>query len=250
MRCIVYKPLSLPCTSIQQLVSVQLTHASVLSSQHLLLLLLLQVDGNVLLHVWCPTQPTPYPSAPPLLAVSCTQLQPAVLLQLTHKLCIAAEGLVGDPMVHELAVQLGEELEQVTARHSTTAYPPPYDKPVSAAVAAGVRKSESAGESEGVSKNESEGVESEDGYTAEAQQHAAAAEALLKDSASDNSSTISSSSAGVSARSVSSSSSRGPRRRGGRQLSPQQQEAESRRLADYFKALQVSNSDWVTVGLA
>jgi hypothetical protein len=216
----------------------------------------LQVEGKLLLHVWCPVQPAPYPATPPLLALSCSQLQPPLLLLLTQQLCTAAVGLVGDPMVHELAVQLGEQLEQITAQHSVAVLPPPFDKPLATAAAAAAGeagRSENGRKSEGVSQSESEGLESEDGYTAQAQQHAAAAEALLRDSTSDTTSTVSgtisssissSSSAGASGRgssvSSSSSSSRGPRRRGGRQLSPQQQQIESRRLADYFKALQVS----------
>jgi hypothetical protein len=201
-----------------------------------------QVSGKVLLHVWCPTQPAPYPSTPPLIALTSSSIQPPLLLQLTHSLATAAVGLVGDPMVHELAVRLVEQLEELPQQQQ---WPPPFDRPLahagngtsSAAAAAGVKKN--GGEAE------SEGAESEDGYTEEAQQHAAAAEALLGGvrggPPSDSSSSISSSSGpGGRASSVSSSSSRAPpRRRGGRMLSPQQQEAESRRLLDYFKALQV-----------
>jgi hypothetical protein len=201
----------------------------------LLLLLLLQVDGSVLLHVWCPLAPSSYPSVPPLVALSCPQLQPGSLLQLTHKLATACVGLCGDPMVHELAVQLSEGLEQAAAQQDMQP-PPPFNQPIGQNSAASSKQ-----KSAGVSSSEgAEGVdEVDDGYTAEAAQHAAAAEALLGPSAA--SSTIGSSSAGPrSVSSVSSSSSgRGPRRRGGPQLSPQQQAAESIRLQDYLKRLQV-----------
>ena len=208
-----------------------------------------QVSGKVLLHVWCPTQPTPYPATPPLIAISSSSIQPPLLLQLTHALATAAVGLVGDPMVHELAVRLVEQLEELPQQQQQQQQQqPPFDRPLAhagngaaAAAAAGVRKSEGEGESEG--------GESEDGYTEEAQQHAAAAEALLggvRGGAPSDSSISSSSSIGAGGRpssSVSSSSSSRapPRRRGGRVLSPQQQEADSRRLLDYFKGLQVTD---------
>eukprot|EP00883_Tetradesmus_obliquus_P006330 jgi/Sobl393_1/16814/SZX72388.1 len=175
-----------------------------------------QVDGRLLLRVWCPCAPTPYPDAPPLLALSCGALPGSSLLALTASLAAAAQSFVGDPMVHELAVTLGEQLEAAAggARNSQGQLllpaPPPFDQPLRSSPAAGAAADGGA-----------------DGYTQEAEQHAAAAEAIMGDDGSSSSSS-------------SSRQGRQQRRRPQQQMSAEQQAAESRRLAEHFKQLQVS----------
>jgi hypothetical protein len=182
----------------------------------------LQVDGRLLLRVWCPCGRTPYPDTPPLLALCCGGLPGSSLLALTAKLVGSAQALRGSPMVHELAVQLAEELEAAAAaggsRNSDGQLllpaPRPFDKPLQQSAANGAADSDE-----------------DDGYTSEAQQHAAAAEAIMGDDASSSSS---------------SASGRGSSRQGRQQgrrpqqrMSPEQQAAESRRLSEHYKQLQV-----------
>jgi hypothetical protein len=198
--------------------SLLLRHSS-MSLNAAVCLAALQVDGRLLLRVWCPCTPTPYPDAPPLLALSCGALPGSSLLALTARLAGSAQALAGSPMVHELAVQLAEELEAAAAAGASRnsqgqlllPAPPPFDQPL--------RSSRSSG-------SDADG-DVDDGYTTEAQQHAAAAEAIMGDDSSSNSS-------------GSSRQGRQQRRRPQQQMSAEQQAAESRRLAEHFKQLQVS----------
>jgi hypothetical protein len=180
---------------------------------------LLQVDGRLLLRVWCPGGPAAYPDTPPLLALSCGALPGSSLLALTAKLAGSAQALCGSPMVHELAVQLADELEGAAAaagasRNSDVQLllpaPPPFHQPL--------KQSPAAGAANGAD---------DDGYTSEAQQHAAAAEAIMGDDASSSASSRGSSRQGRQCR------------RPQQQMSPEQQAAESRRLAEHYKQLQV-----------
>jgi hypothetical protein len=190
----------------------------------------LQVDGRLLLRVWCPCGPTPYPDTAPLLALSCGELPGSSLLALTAKLAAAAQALAGNPMVHELAVTLAEELEAAAAAAGSSRNsqgrlllpaPPPFDRPLQAPPPAAA----------------ADGAEG-DGYTSEAQQHAAAAEAIMGDDASSSSSGKSSSGSRQGMQ---------QRRRPQQQLSAEQQAAESKRLAEHFRQLQVRQ---VAAGLA
>jgi hypothetical protein len=143
------------------------------------------------------------------------------LLALTAKLAASAQALRGSPMVHELAVQLAEELEAAAAAAGASRNsdgqlllpaPAPFHQPLQQPAAGGAAN----------------GDDDDDGYTSEAQQHAAAAEAIMGDDGSSSASSRGSSRQG-----------RQQRRRPQQQMSPEQQAAESRRLSEHYKQLQV-----------
>lgn len=54
-----------------------------------------------------------YPQVVPLLGVSCQSLPPPILQGLTKELTQQAQGLVGSPMIHELASSITEHLNAV-----------------------------------------------------------------------------------------------------------------------------------------
>eukprot|EP00775_Hariotina_reticulata_P004412 gene4412-4665_t len=128
----------------------------------------------VQLMAWCPCRPVPYPEGPPLVAITCRDLSGPELLSLTAQLATAAAGLTGDPMIHELAVQLGEGVEQLlggadaTSRPSGPAAPPPYDAPAVSEDAAGPGQ-----------PAVDDAEDKSDGYSTRAQLHADAAEAIM-----------------------------------------------------------------------
>jgi len=202
----------------------------------------LQLPSPVQLTAWCPCQPVAYPDRPPLVAVTCGDLEPSQLLTLTAKLATAAAGLTGDPMIHELAVQLGEALEQLLGEATTTssagssAAPPPYDAPAASDDTVALTGQSAVDYAE----------DKRDGYTTAAQQHADVAEAIIGRNADDDGSSTGSSvissrssstwdSSSSSSRSVSTSA----KRKRQTSLSPQQQAAESKRLQDLFKHIEV-----------
>lgn len=107
-----------------------LTHACVL-------LLLVQVSERVKLHAWLPPGST-YPATTPIIAVECDALPCNVVLTMTHQLTMHALQLLGDPMVHDLAVALTDALESQPIDQAVAA-PPPFNQPP-----AGVKGSGSA----------------------------------------------------------------------------------------------------------
>lgn len=181
--------------------------------------LALQVGDNATLqlHVWCPSQPQPYPDTAPLFALSCSEIPGCVLLQLTAKLAAIAHNLVGDPVVHELAVQLTEELQGISgqADHMSSDWPAPFNQPLPSSLVSG-------------SDAPDQPSAASDGYTDEAQQHAAAAEAIM-----------SGDSTGVTAAQQVPQQRKQQHRTG---LSREQAAQESRRLQEHYNKLQVRRS--------
>ncbi|KAF8055672.1 DHX57 [Scenedesmus sp. PABB004] len=174
--------------------------------------------GGLQLLVWCPCGGRAYPDAAPLLALACDQLAGGTLLHLTAGLAREAQGLVGEAMIHELAVRLAELLEAAgDGSGLPTALPPPFD------AAPGGAEGGAEGDAEG-------GAEGGDGYSDEAAVHAAAAEALLADAGS-----------GGAGERGSSGRARRPRaRQHAAALPPEQAAAEARRLREHFERLQVA----------
>lgn len=170
--------------------------------------------GCLQLIVWCPVQPRQYPDAPPLIALQCSQMPAGQLLQLTANLAATARQCLGNPMIHELAVQLAEELEADTGTYSTgsVVLPAPFDQPPPISW----REPTVAG---------AEDDANPDGYTEAAQQHTAAAEAMLE---------------GFSGNESSSSRFSGQKRqRRHTGLSAEQAAHESKRLKEHYTRIQV-----------
>lgn len=138
------------------------------------------------------------------------------LLSLTAKLAATAQQCLGNPMIHELAVQLAEEVEAAAAAGEDAlvpGLPAPFDQPHPSSQQQSVPDAETAADTDA------------DGYTAAAQQHAAAAEAMLEDASSNG---------------VSSSRFTGQKRQRPRTgLSVEQAAHESKRLKEHYARLQV-----------
>lgn len=181
----------------------------------------LECDGvttPVQLLVWCPrggADGASYPEVPPLLAVSSSELAPSVRCHLTQQLAEGSSSLLGEPMIHTLAVQLQELLqspEQLASLEGS--WPKPFNTPAVGQTG----QTESPGDAD---------QEQQEGAAADA------AEQILHRSSSRSTLAGEGGSRGGAGRGS-------KRERPQQQLSPSEQAAESRRLQQQQERLQVS----------